>query len=61
MASMSNERILLEFRRQVYLCSGLGRETLLAVVNEFFDDPTVADGFRHGFYSDKGSKAKWQI
>ena len=50
MTDMSEDRLEMEWKRQVYLCSGLGREFMLAAVNAHFDDDSVSDTFRYGIY-----------
>lgn len=52
----SQKQIDHEFRRQVYLCSGLGRERMLEIVNQHFDDESTADIFRYGPYGKPDKK-----
>lgn len=33
---ITNEQIVTEFKRQVYLCSGIGRNEMLKIINEQF-------------------------
>lgn len=52
----SQEQIDREFLRQVYLCSGLGRERMIEAVNLYFDDESTADVFRYGPYGKPSKK-----
>lgn len=52
----SQEQIYREFLRQVYLCSGLGRERMIEAVNLYFDDESTADVFRYGPYGKPSKK-----
>jgi hypothetical protein len=39
MSDMTQEQIIAEFKRQVLLCSGIGKARMLAIVHEHFDGP----------------------
>lgn len=46
MSDMSQERILQEFKRQVYLCSGIGFDAMLTVLLDQYAGLEKADALK---------------
>ena len=44
---MTNDQIIDEFKRQVYLCSGLGKQKMLEIVNTQFAE-RAHSWYKHG-------------
>lgn len=47
MADLTDEQIKQEFKRQVRLCSGLGRKQMICIVNRYFDENIDLTDFDH--------------